>query len=126
MEPFVPLAVDCKPYAVYEYRIGLLGGAVICDGETSFIERYLQLDDFILPFGGWIALTDDQTGRAYLGVWGGRNAKRFRRILRERGANIVIVRGDQHGRRPLRWQTYPAAYHENRLSRKLGRAAQRP
>jgi len=118
--------VECKPDLVYEYRIPLFGEVVFCDGETSFIERYMHLDDFILPLGGWIALTDDVTGKAYLGVWGSRNARRFRRMLRERGANITTVRGDQPGRRPLRQETYPAAYHENRLLRKLDRNMPRP
>lgn len=117
---------ECKPDLIYEYRIPLFGGVVLCDGEASFIERYMHLDDLILPCGGWIALTDDVTGRTYLGVWGSRNAKRFRRMLRERGANIAIVRGDQPTRRPLQRHTSPAAYHENRLVRKLDRNIPRP
>ena len=79
---------------------------MLCDGETSFVEQqFMALDDSILWFGGWIAMTDDDTGRAYLGVWGKRNAKRFRRMLRERGALFMLVRGDQPGRRRLRSET---------------------
>ena len=76
-------------FPVYEYRSG---ATVYCDGETSYVENFLKPDDFILPFGGWIASTDEVTGKAYFGVWGGRNAQRFRRLLRERGAHITIVR----------------------------------
>ena len=112
-------------FSVYEYRSPAFGAAILCDGETSCIEQLLKPDDFIIPFGGWIALTDDLTGRAYLGVWGRRNAQRFRRLLRERGAHLTIVRQDQPGRRPLRWATYPAAYHEHRLARKLARSLEK-
>ncbi len=109
---------------VYEYRISLFGDTILCDAETSFVEKYLSLDDFTLPLGGWIALTDGDSGKAYLGVWGSRNAKRFCRFLRERGSKITIIREAQLGRRPLRWHTYPAAYHENRLLHKSGRSPQ--
>ncbi len=114
--PYGPLE-----FPVYEYRSG---ATVFCDGETSYVENLLKPDDFILPFGGWIASTDEVTGKGYFGVWGRRNAKRFRRLLRERGAHITIVRQDQPGRHPLRSETYPAAYHENRLARKRLRMSQ--
>ncbi len=61
--------------AIFEYRSPLFGARVLCEGETCFIVRFIPLDDFILPFGGWIALSDDETGKAYLGVWGNRNVK---------------------------------------------------
>lgn len=102
-------------FPVYEYRNG---AAIFCDGETSYVENFLKPDDFILPFGGWIASMDDGTGKTYFGVWGRRNAQRFRRLLRERGAQITIVRQDQPERRLRRLATYPSAYHENRLALK--------
>ena len=115
----MPADAERRPHAVFEYRNPVFGATVLCDGETSWVERFMALDDFILPFGGWIASTDDETGKAYLGVWGKRNAKRFRRMLRERGAQFELIRGDRPGRRLLRSQIYPAAYHKNRISRKL-------
>ena len=121
VEPVVSTDAERKPQAVFEYRNPAFGATVLCDAETSFVEQFVALDDFILPFGGWIAMTDNDTGKAYLGVWGKRNAKRFRRMLRDRGAHFLLVRDDQPGRRPLRSMTYPAAYHEHRISRKLDR-----
>jgi len=53
------------PFSVYEYRSSAFGSAILCDGGTSYIEQLLTPEDFIIPFGGWIALTDDMTGRAY-------------------------------------------------------------
>lgn len=93
-------------FPVYEYR---QGGMIHCDGETSYVERFLKPDDFLLPFGGWLASSDRITGKSYLGVWGRRNAARFRRLLREKGAVLTIVRQNQPGRWPLCSATrYPA------------------
>ncbi|HWR54044.1 MAG TPA: hypothetical protein VN428_23240 [Bryobacteraceae bacterium] len=103
---------------IFEYRSSLFGSAVLCDGETSFVEQYLKPDDFILPFGGWIALTDKVTGKTYLGVWGKRHARRFRRLLRERGASFTLIRAGQPGRTPLRWARYPTQ-HKDHVSIKV-------
>lgn len=100
-DPYGPIE-----FPVYEYR---QNGIIHCDGETSFVEKFLKPEDFILPFGGWIASTDGITGKAYLGVWGRRNAQRFRRLLRDKGAVLTIVRQDQPGRSRLCSATrYPA------------------
>jgi hypothetical protein len=43
-------------------------------------------------FGGAALFRDDDTGESYLGVWGARNASRFRHTLKEAGVNLSIVR----------------------------------
>jgi hypothetical protein len=53
--------IDKKPETVFEYR---RGATVICDGEASFVERFLKPDDFILPFGGWLTLPTMSTARS--------------------------------------------------------------
>lgn len=97
--PIQPGSAEMKPSEVYEYRNGYLGNAVICDAERSWVERYLTLQDFNVSLGGYLLSFDDEAGKAYLGVWGRRNAQRFRRILRELGAQIAIVRVDRPRRR---------------------------
>jgi len=42
-------------------------------------------------FGGSAFYRDDATGRAYLAVWGDRNASRFRSRLRESGAALHVL-----------------------------------
>ena len=49
-------------------------------------------------FGGSAYYRDDATGAAYLGVWGTRNASRFRRRLRESGAALRIVASEPPAR----------------------------
>jgi hypothetical protein len=44
-------------------------------------------------FGGSAYFRNDDTGAAYLGVWGSRNGGRFRSRIREAGMSVAIVRG---------------------------------
>ena len=43
-------------------------------------------------FGGAAMFKDEATGACFLGVWGARNASRFRSALRASGAVINIIR----------------------------------
>lgn len=52
----------------------------------------------IAAFGGAATFRDEDTGDLYLGVWGKRNTSRFRRQLREAGANIVTIKTPPPGR----------------------------
>jgi len=49
-------------------------------------------------FGGAAVFTNDNEGLSYLGVWGARNASRFRAALRRSGAVLDIVREPPPGR----------------------------
>ena len=44
-------------------------------------------------FGGGCVFRNDDTGAYFLGVWGARNASRFRGALRRGGVDLDIVRG---------------------------------
>src|SRR5471030_735446 len=81
---------------IYEYR---LGATVYCDGERKFVTAFMHEDDLAFEFRGWVRLRDSNTGKDYLGVWGRRNASRFRRLLRERGAEFSIIRREQPHRK---------------------------
>lgn len=65
-------------------------------GDRIWIEQYIKADEFIDLFGGYATWrppdipTEMMSGEA-LGVWGNRNISRFRRILRERGAEFEVV-----------------------------------
>jgi hypothetical protein len=62
---------------------------VVCQGRASFVEQFIPKEEFSPLFGGY-ALSEDQSGQDYLGVWGSRVSKRFRRVLRERGASFEV------------------------------------
>src|SRR4051794_24698915 len=57
-------------------------------------------------FGGSAFFRNAETGQAYLGVWGARKASRFRRMLRESGAVVQIVR-KRPPARLIHWSTAP-------------------
>lgn len=69
--------------------------ALTIRGARDAVERFIPLKEFDALFGGralWRAPsqpTPDMPGEA-LGVWSRRTCKRFRRILRERGAAIEV------------------------------------
>ena len=81
---------------LYEYRTSWYQDGrlpvVVVDGERSFVEAYIAAAELAQLFGGWIRSVDPKTGKQFLGVWGQRNGKRLRRLLRERGAQWVICR----------------------------------
>lgn len=69
---------------------------VVIRGNREEIENYIHLDEFSELFGGFIIwgsqLPVELPATQWLGVWGSRTARRFRRILRERGARLTCVR----------------------------------
>lgn len=68
-------------------------------GDRIWIEQFMKADEFMDLFGGYATLrppdstTEMMLGEA-IGVWGKRNISRFRRILRERGAEFEVVEGE--------------------------------
>lgn len=44
-------------------------------------------------FGGHVVFRNDATGDKYLGVWGARNASRFRTAMRGHYASVVVHEG---------------------------------
>ena len=77
-------------------------------GDRTWIEQYIKIEEFIDLFGGYATWrppdvpTEMMRGEA-LGVWGKRNISRFRRILRERGAEFEVVNGE--GPKQYIWTT---------------------
>lgn len=49
-------------------------------------------DRLAARFGGAVIFRNDGTEERYLGVWGARDASRFRRILREAGFDIALIK----------------------------------
>src|SRR4051794_28762306 len=63
----------------------------VCQGRRFFVERFIRKEEFSELFGGYV-LSEDSSGKEFLGVWGRRKGQRFRRILRDRGAQFTISR----------------------------------
>ena len=89
---------------LYEYRSQLINPSaqtsVVIQGRAEFIERFIPQRELHQLFGGCIRSRDWDAGQEYLGVWGSREASRFRRILRERGASFTVERSEEPPFRP--------------------------
>ncbi len=95
-------------YLFRSERSGHGGGTVICAAPADLVVAayggggHLDQEGLRLAFGGNAFFRDDETGACFLGVWGARNASRFRTALR-RKAEITIVREPPPAR--LAWWT---------------------
>ena len=71
--------------------------ALTVRGARDAVERFIPREEFGALFGGWALWAPparpipELPGEA-LGVWSRRTCKRFRRILRERGATLEVRR----------------------------------
>jgi hypothetical protein len=71
---------------------------VVAKASRAWVESYISLDELCSRFGGYVVWrgpaqpTDEMPAEA-LGVWGRRNVSRFKRVLRERGAEFQVVKG---------------------------------
>jgi len=88
--------------------------ALTIRGPRDAVERFIPLKDFETLFGGWAVWaaparpTTEMPGEA-LGVWSRRTCKRFRRVLRERGAAIDVRREPGPEQRLSRFASTPIA-----------------
>lgn len=62
---------------------------LVCQGRRKFVEQFIPKAEFASLFGGYI-LSEGRFGTEFLGVWSRKMCKRFRRILRERGAEFSL------------------------------------
>jgi hypothetical protein len=61
----------------------------VCQGRRAFIEQFIPQPEFADLFGGYVLSADSSDGE-FLGVWSRRTCQKFRRILRERGAQFEV------------------------------------
>jgi hypothetical protein len=85
---------------LYEYALDWSAGSKRrhIDGERSFVEQYIPLDEFDLLFGGNMRLTDPSGKTEFVGVWGRQAISHFKRVLRQRGAEFVVPHSSAHDR----------------------------
>lgn len=78
---FAPAADTLVSVAPFDLVVSVYGGGGL-KGEGALADA----------FNGVAFFRNDDTGEGYLGVWGRRNASRFRRALREAGVDLDIIR----------------------------------
>ncbi|MGC2237561.1 MAG: hypothetical protein WA584_15470 [Pyrinomonadaceae bacterium] len=81
---------------LYEYKSDFYSDGrsekLICQGRKSFIDDFISQEGFHNLFGGLILSENIETGEEVIGVWGSRKCQRLRRILRERGAEFILLK----------------------------------
>lgn len=92
------------PLDVYVFRdshFAPSGDTVVCIAEQKQLEQFMTKDEVAHAFSGCATYRRWDVGRSwllrwlrrnYVGVWGKKNAARFRRFLRERGAELAVHR----------------------------------
>jgi hypothetical protein len=78
---------------LYEYMLDWSKGSKRhhVDGERAFIERYIRMDEFDQFFGGSMLLSDPSGESYFVGVWGRQAISKLKRVLRQRGAEFVVL-----------------------------------
>ncbi len=85
-----------RKHLIYEYRaswyINGRSEPIVAQGDARYVERFFTRSELCELFGGYVVSVSPYRSGQFLGVWGRRNASRFRRMLRERGAVFDISR----------------------------------
>ena len=96
------------------------GDTLVCVAERAKMERFIGKNEVAWAFSGVAVYRREgrtRSGilslvsalvwrkRTYVGVWGRKNASRFRRFLRERGAELAIHRNAPSDIRLAYWTT---------------------
>jgi hypothetical protein len=90
---------------LYEYKKKLPhaphGGGeeetLVIDGEREFVDSFIEREEFHDLFGGSLFTQDAQdppTHFQYRGVWGRDKVRKFKRVMRERGAQFEVAKID--------------------------------
>jgi hypothetical protein len=103
-----------EPLDVYVFQDGGPGAPIVCIAKRSSLKRYMSKDEIDKAFSGYVSY-HQPLWKLYLGVWGRRNGSRFRRFLRERGAEVVL----HHEEPPLLTRTASVTRGERARVRKL-------
>ena len=93
---------------VHEFRdphFSPAGDTVVCVVERRAMERYISKSEISDAFSGCAIYRLRWPWNQYVGIWGKRNAGRFRRFLQERGAAVTVHREPLEGLTMLYWAT---------------------
>jgi len=95
---------------VFLFRDGFAGrgeATNVCVVRRDQAEFVLPLSEVDALFYGYV-LYASEDGAEFVGVWGARNAARFRRLMRERGAKLQLMKSSPPARL-IRWVTHGKA-----------------
>jgi hypothetical protein len=107
------------PLDVYIFReagFAPAGDTVVCIARRAAVKPFMSKDEIDATFSGHVSY-HRPLWKLYIGVWGRRNGSRFRRLLRERGAEVIL----HHEVPPLLTRTSSVTHKERARVRTLGK-----
>jgi hypothetical protein len=85
------------------------GNPRVCVAPVRSLRPYMTVKEIDWAFSGYASYRQLPWMTRYVGVWGRKNCQRFRRFLRERGAELVL-----HRERPPRLRLMSYVTHQER------------
>ena len=83
---------------LYEYRTQIVRGSMntlVIDAEVNWLAQYIKRDEYSQLFGGFLCTGDAGTKpNRYRGVWGKDKVRKFKGVLRQRGAVFTVKQID--------------------------------
>jgi hypothetical protein len=76
---------------VFVFRAHYKNANAAAAATTAVLQAFGTIAQFEQMFGGSMTFGRPPSRPDYLGVWGSRNVSRFRRLLRERVGDLVII-----------------------------------
>jgi len=92
-----------EPQEIYQFKsrwyVDGRSERIVVKASETWVFQFIPLEEFSVLFGGYArwhspANPTKQMPSNGIGVWGRRNASKFRRILKERGASFTVVDGE--------------------------------
>ena len=96
-----------KPVYLFEFTGFVVGDdTVVCIAPLSTVLPFMTLAELEEAFSGYASYRQAPWMMRYVGVWGRKNCQRFRRFLRERGADVSLRRERPNHLRLTSWVTH--------------------
>lgn len=127
---FRQLLSDAGKGKLYAFESSLFGEMrstpVVIKGEIQWVVQFIPAAEFEELFGGYITWHPTEEIAETIGVWGKRNVSRFRRILRERGAEFDVIDGEGYVQRPWVVTTHGYTRKRRRMLRRTQESQSKP
>lgn len=96
-----------KQVHVFEFTGFVVGSdTVVCIAPLSTVLPFMTIAELEEAFSGYASYRQAPWMMRYVGVWGRKNCQRFRRFLRERGADVALRRERPNYLRLTSWVTH--------------------
>lgn len=96
-----------KPIKLFEFRgFVVADDTIVCIAPLSTVLPFMTLAELSEAFSGYVSYRQAPWMMRYVGVWGRKNCQRFRRFLRERGADVSLRRERPNYLRLTSWVTH--------------------